>query len=302
MASVSHSLPVLSSDSGLSAYLNEIKKFPILSVEEEYMYAERYRHHDDVDAAHALVTSHLRLVARIAMGYRHYGLPVSDLISEGNIGLMRAVKKFEPERGFRLSTYAMWWIKAAINEYILSSWSMVKMGTVAAQKKLFFNLRKLKARLGLYEEGDISAESARRIAQDLNVPEAEVMEMNRRLAARDASLNAPVGEEADMSRQDLIVDDSENQEDGLARREERDLDRRLLSEAMEGLTERERDIIARRQLSEEPETLEDLGGHYGISRERVRQIEARAMEKLKHTMVAAKAALDGPEVAAQPAG
>ena len=288
-------LPVLSSDAGLSAYLTEIKKFPILSVEEEYALADRFRDHGDVKAAHSLVTSHLRLVAKIAMGYRHYGLPVSDLISEGNIGLMRAVKKFEPERGFRLSTYAMWWIKAAINEYILSSWSLVKMGTVAAQKKLFFNLRKMKAKLGLYEDGDLGEEHARKIAQDLGVPEGEVVEMNRRLAARDSSLSAPVGEDSELSRIDLLEDDRESQEDVLAQRQEAALDHRLLHDALADLNERERDIIARRQLSEAPVTLEDLGAHYGISRERVRQIEARALEKLKDAMVSAKAALLDPE-------
>src|SRR4051812_9285021 len=236
-------VPVLASENGLSAYLNEIKKFPMLEPGQEYMLAKRLVEHGDTEAAHQLVTSHLRLVAKIAMGYRFYGLPVSDLISEGNVGLMRAVKKFEPERGFRLATYAMWWIKAAINEYVLNSWSLVKVGTVAAQKKLFFNLRKIKAKLGLYEEGDIPIEAAEKIAERLQVTTNEVIEMNRRLSRSDASLNQMVAEDGDTERQDLLVDDKPDAEAVLADREDSALGNKLLKEAMSDLTERERHII-----------------------------------------------------------
>jgi len=266
-------VPVLASESGLSAYMAAIKKFPLLEPEEEYMLAHRFADHGDTEAAHKLVTSHLRLVAKIAMGYRFYGLPVSDLISEGNVGLMRAVKKFEPERGFRLATYAMWWIKAAINEYVLNSWSLVKVGTVAAQKKLFFNLRKLKAKLGLYEEGDLPIEAAETIAKRLDVTTKEVMDMNRRLSRSDASLNQVVAEDGDTERQDLLVDDKPSQESVLMEKQDRVLGASLLREALTTLTERERRIIEERRLMDNPRTLEEIGAEYGISRERVRQIE-----------------------------
>ena len=285
-------VPVLASESGLSAYMAEIKKFPVLDAQEEYMLARRYADHDDVKAAHKLVTSHLRLVAKIAMGYRFYGLPVSDLISEGNVGLMRAVKKFEPERGFRLATYAMWWIKAAINEYVLNSWSLVKVGTVAAQKKLFFNLRKLKARLGLYDEGDIPQAAAEKIAKRLDVTTTEVVEMNRRLSRSDTSLNQLVAEDGDTQRQDLLIDDKPDQETVLAERQDRALGSKLLKEAMSELTPRERRIIEERRLAENPRTLEEIGEEYGISRERVRQIENRAFAKLQRAVLRAAEGLE----------
>jgi RNA polymerase sigma-32 factor len=284
-------VPVLASENGLSAYLNEIKKFPMLHSDEEYMLAKRLTEHGDTEAAHKLVTSHLRLVAKIAMGYRFYGLPVSDLISEGNVGLMRAVKKFEPERGFRLATYAMWWIKAAINEYVLNSWSLVKVGTVAAQKKLFFNLRKMKARLGVYEEGDIPIEKAEVIAKRLAVTTEEVIDMNRRLSRSDSSLNQPVAEDGDLQRQDMLVDDSPDQEQVLGDKEDRVLGAKLLKQAMTTLTPRERRIIEERRLAENPRTLEEIGAEYGISRERVRQIENRAFSKLQSSVSKAMAAL-----------
>ena len=265
-------IPVLASENGLATYMAAIKKFPLLEVGEEYMLAKRFAEHADGDAAHKLVTSHLRLVAKIAMGYRFYGLPVSDLISEGNVGLMRAVKKFEPDRGFRLATYAMWWIKAAINEYVLNSWSLVKVGTVAAQKKLFFNLRKLKAKLGLYEEGDIPYEAAETIAKRLDVTTKDVIDMNRRLSRSDASLNQMVVEDGDVERQDLLVDNTPDQETVLGERENRVLGTKLLKDALSGLTPRERRIIEERRLAESPRTLEEIGAEYGISRERVRQI------------------------------
>ncbi len=293
-------IPVLASESGLSAYMADIKKFPVLDAQEEYMLARRYADHEDVDAAHKLVTSHLRLVAKIAMGYRFYGLPVSDLISEGNVGLMRAVKKFEPERGFRLATYAMWWIKAAINEYVLNSWSLVKVGTVAAQKKLFFNLRKLKARLGLYEEGDIPLEAAEKIAKRLDVTTTDVIEMNRRLSRSDASLNQFVAEDGDTERQDLLVDDKPDQETVLADRENRALGSKLLKEAMSELTPRERRIIEERRLAENPRTLEEIGEEYGISRERVRQIENRAFAKLQRAVLQAAQSLEATAAKAFP--
>jgi len=255
------------------------------------MRAKRLAEHGDSEAAHKLVTSHLRLVAKIAMGYRFYGLPVSDLISEGNVGLMRAVKKFEPERGFRLATYAMWWIKAAINEYVLNSWSLVKVGTVAAQKKLFFNLRKMKSKLGVYEDGDIPIEKAQAIAKRLQVTTDEVIDMNRRLSRSDASLNQLVAEDGDVQRQDLLVDETPNQEVRLGEQEDRKLGLKLLKDAMGGLTERERRIIQERRLAENPRTLEEIGAEYGISRERVRQIENRAFAKLQAAVVKAMAAL-----------
>ena len=285
-------LPVLVSDAGLSSYLDEIKKFPLLSPEEEFMLAKRLQEHGDMDAAHQLVTSHLRLVAKIAMGYRYYGLPVADLVSEGNVGLMRAVKKFDPDKGFRLATYAMWWIKAGINEYVLNSWSLVKVGTVAAQKKLFFNLRKLKAQLGLYEDGDLSTESAELIAKKLDLQAKDVVDMNRRMSRPDSSLNAPVAEDADMERIDLLMDDTEDQETVLAAQQERELGSRLLTDAMKDLNDRERHIIEQRRLSSDPQTLEQLGEHYGISRERVRQIENRAFEKLQKAVKEAARKLD----------
>jgi len=290
-------VPVLASESGLSAYLNEIKKFPMLESNQEYMLAKRFAEHGDTEAAHQLVTSHLRLVAKIAMGYRFYGLPVSDLISEGNVGLMRAVKKFEADRGFRLATYAMWWIKAAINEYVLNSWSLVKVGTVAAQKKLFFNLRKLKAKLGVYDDGDLPIEKAQIIAKRLSVTPEEVVDMNRRLSRSDASLNAPVAEDGDLQRQDLLVDDKPDQEQILSDKQDRVLGLKLLNQAMTSLTARERRIIEERRLAENPRTLEDIGAEYGISRERVRQIENRAFAKLQSAVTKAMAALQAPRSA-----
>jgi RNA polymerase sigma-32 factor len=278
----------------------EIKKFPILEPEEEYMLAHRFADHGDTAAAHKLVTSHLRLVAKIAMGYRFYGLPVSDLISEGNVGLMRAVKKFEPERGFRLATYAMWWIKAAINEYVLNSWSLVKVGTVAAQKKLFFNLRKLKAKLGLYEEGDLPMEAVSNIAKRLDVSTQDVIDMNRRMSRADASLNQMVAEDGDTERQDLLVDDKPSQEAVLMEKQDRVLGAGLLREALTTLTERERKIIEERRLVDNPRTLEEIGAEYGISRERVRQIENRAFAKLQKSVLAASRALEAAAAKALP--
>ncbi len=285
-------VPVLASESGLAAYMAEIKKFPLLEPEEEFMLAHRFADHADTEAAHKLVTSHLRLVAKIAMGYRFYGLPVSDLISEGNVGLMRAVKKFEPDRGFRLATYAMWWIKAAINEYVLNSWSLVKVGTVAAQKKLFFNLRKIKAKLGLYEEGDMPMEAAEKIAQRLSVTTQDVIDMNRRLSRSDASLNQMVMEDGDTERQDLLVDDKPTPEAVLGDKQDRKLGNSLLTDALGGLTERERHIIEERRLTDNPRTLEEIGAQYGISRERVRQIENRAFAKLQKAVLSAAKSLE----------
>jgi RNA polymerase sigma-32 factor len=281
MASTTHALPSISSEGNLSRYLQEIRKFPMLEPEEEYMLAKRWREHSDPDAAQRLVTSHLRLVAKIAMGYRGYGLPLSELISEGNVGMMQAVKRFDPDRGFRLATYAMWWIRASIQEYILHSWSLVKMGTTAAQKKLFFNLRKLKGQLQAIDEGDLSPENVRKIATELGVPEADVVSMNRRLAAPDHSLNAPLRSDGEGEWQDWLVDDVEDQETSLSERQELSLRRDLLRGAMAHLTPRERDILMERRLREVPTTLEDLSQKYGISRERVRQIEVRAFEKLQ---------------------
>ena len=293
-------IPVLASENGLSAYMAAIKKFPVLEAGEEYMLAKRFAEHQDAEAAHKLVTSHLRLVAKIAMGYRFYGLPVSDLISEGNVGLMRAVKKFEPDRGFRLATYAMWWIKAAINEYVLNSWSLVKVGTVAAQKKLFFNLRKLKAKLGLYDDGDISQEAAQKIAKRLDVTTDDVIQMNRRLSRSDASLNQFVVEDGDVERQDLLVDETPDQETVLGDRETRVLGNKLLKDALAGLTPRERRIIEERRLADSPRTLEEIGAEYGISRERVRQIENRAFAKLQKAVVQAARALEATAAKALP--
>jgi RNA polymerase sigma-32 factor len=276
------SLPSVPTPEGnLTRYLQEIRKFPLLEPDEEYMLAKRWREHGDVEAAHRLVTSHLRLVAKIAMGYRGYGLPVAELISEGNVGMMQAVKRFDPERGFRLATYAMWWIRAAIQEYILHSWSLVKMGTTAAQKKLFFNLRKLKNKLQAVDEGSLTPENVAKIAEALNVPEQDVVSMDNRLASPDHSLNAPLRAESEGEWQDWLVDDQEDQETRLADREELSNRRDLLAEAMKGLNKRERHILSERRLREEPRTLEELSQEYGISRERVRQIEVRAFEKLQ---------------------
>ena len=280
MANLS-SVPTLVTEGNLSRYLQEIRKFPMLEHNEEYMLAKAWREHDDVESAHKLVTSHLRLVAKIAMGYRGYGLPVSELISEGNVGMMQAVKRFDPERGFRLATYAMWWIRAAIQEYILHSWSLVKMGTTAAQKKLFFNLRKLKGQMKAIEEGDLQPEQVEYIATALDVPEQDVVNMNRRLSSPDHSLNAPLRVDGDGEWMDWLVDEGDDQETLLAEREELDKRRALLKQAMETLNEREQHILTERRLKEDPTTLEDLSQEYGISRERVRQIEVRAFEKLQ---------------------
>jgi len=278
------SLPSLSPDGNLTRYLQDIRKFPMLEPEQEFMLAKAWREHGDVEAAHQLVTSHLRLVAKIASGYRGYGLPIAELISEGNVGLMQAVKKFEPDRGFRLATYAMWWIRAAIQEYILHSWSLVKMGTTAAQKKLFFNLRRMKGKLQALEEGDLSPENVKKIATDLQVTEDEVVSMNRRLAAPDNSLNAPVRADSEGEWMDWLVDESSSQETVLAEQDEFDKRKGLLARALRALNGRERDILTRRRLAEEPVTLEDLSREYGISRERVRQIEVRAFEKLQKSI------------------
>jgi len=287
MAATTHALPSIATEGNLARYLQEIRKFPMLQPEEEYMLAKRWREHADPDAAHRLVTSHLRLVAKIAMGYRGYGLPLSELISEGNVGMMQAVKRFDPERGFRLATYAMWWIRASIQEYILHSWSLVKMGTTAAQKKLFFNLRKLKGQLQAMDDGDLSPENVKKIATELGVPEADVVSMNRRLAAPDHSLNAPLRTEGEGEWQDWLVDEGDNQEVSLSDRQELGLRRDLLKGAMAHLSPRERDILMERRLREVPTTLEDLSQKYGISRERVRQIEVRAFEKLQKAIKSA---------------
>jgi RNA polymerase sigma-32 factor len=280
------SLPIVG-DGGLSRYLAEIRKFPLLEPQQEYMLAKSWREHQDTEAAHQLVTSHLRLVAKIAMGYRGYGLPIGDVIAEGNIGLMQAVKRFEPERGFRLATYAMWWIRASIQEYILRSWSLVKMGTTAAQKKLFFNLRRVKGQIEALDEGDLRPEHVKSIATKLGVPEDEVVNMNRRLASPDSSLNAPLGGETESEWQDWLADDTPDQEELLGEREEMDERRTLLSAALDELVPRERDILVARRLKDEPATLEDLSVKYNISRERVRQIEVRAFEKLQEKMKSA---------------
>ena len=274
-------LPVLSSEGNLSIYLQEIKKFPILSAEEEYMLAKRYKEHGDTEAAHKLVTSHLRLVAKIAMGYRGYGLPVTDLISEGNVGIMQAVKKFDPERGFRLATYAMWWIRAQIQEYVLHSWSLVKIGTTAAQKKLFFNLKKLKNQLSSIDSGNLSPENAREIASRLNVKEAEVLDMDNRLFSGDQSLNVNVGEEGDTEWQDMLVDSNETQDNILANSNELSFRKKIFEQALEILNDREKEIITLRKLKDKPVKLEELSKKFNISRERVRQIEEKAFEKLQ---------------------
>ncbi|WP_221792052.1 RNA polymerase sigma factor RpoH [Aquisediminimonas sediminicola] len=279
-------IPALATDQGLNRYLSEIRKFPILAPEEEYMLAKRFNEHGDPDAAAKLVTSHLRLVAKIAMGYRGYGLPTSELISEGNIGLMQGVKKFEPDRGFRLATYAMWWIKASIQEYILRSWSLVKMGTTAAQKKLFFNLRRMKSKIEALEEGDLKPEDLKRIATDLGVSEEEVTNMNRRMSmGGDASLNVMIGEDGDSQWQDSLADTGPLQDEQIADIEERTMRHAMLVSAMGVLNDREKHILAERRLTDDPKTLEELSEQYGISRERVRQIEVRAFEKLQKAMI-----------------
>jgi len=271
-------------EGNLSRYLSEIRRFPMLTPEEEYNLAKRWQTEEDLDAAHKLVTSHLRLVAKIAMGYRGYGLPLGELISEGNVGMMQAVKRFDPDRGFRLATYAMWWIRAAIQEYILHSWSLVKMGTTAAQKKLFFNLRRLKGQMQQIDDGDLPAEAVKKIARDLDVPEADVISMNRRLTAPDHSLNAPVRIDGDGEWQDWLVDESESQEALLGEQQELNGRKELLANALKTLNERERHILIERRLKDNPTTLEDLSQVYNISRERVRQIEVRAFEKLQKSM------------------
>ena len=274
-------LPILSSEGNLAFYLQEIKKFPILTAEEEYMLARRYKEHDDTKAAHKLVTSHLRLVAKIAMGYRGYGLPVTDLISEGNVGIMQAVKKFDPERGFRLATYAMWWIRAQIQEYVLHSWSLVKIGTTAAQKKLFFNLKKLKNQLSSIDSGDLSPENAREIASRLNVKEAEVLDMNNRLFSGDQSLNTKVGDEGDTEWQDMIIDSNDTQDNILEHTNELTYRKKIFEQALDVLNDREKEIISLRKLRDKPVKLEELSKKFNISRERVRQIEEKAFEKLQ---------------------
>lgn len=277
-------MPAITPEGSLSQYLDQIRKFPMLEPEQEYMLAKRWTEHEDMEAAHKMVTSHLRLVAKIAMGYRGYGLPVQELISEGNVGMMQAVKRFDPERGFRLATYAMWWIRASIQEYILRSWSLVKMGTTAAQKKLFFNLRKIKGQLQAIEDGDLHPDTVTTIATRLQVSEKEVIDMNRRLAAPDHSLNAPLRIDGDEEWVDWLTDESEDQETILGDSEELDQRRAMLSGAMKTLNERERHILTERRLKDNPLTLEDLSQEYGVSRERVRQIEVRAFEKLQKAM------------------
>ncbi|ATC34256.1 RNA polymerase sigma factor RpoH [Caulobacter vibrioides] len=280
-----NSLSVMSPDGGLSRYLTEIRKFPMLSKDEEFMLAQRWKEHQDPQAAHKMVTSHLRLVAKIAMGYRGYGLPIGEVISEGNVGLMQAVKKFEPEKGFRLATYAMWWIRASIQEYILRSWSLVKMGTTAAQKKLFFNLRKAKSQIAAFQEGDLHPDQVSQIATKLGVLDSEVISMNRRLSGPDASLNAPLRADGESEWQDWLADEEQvSQETVVAENEEKSLRMSLLEEAMVELTDRERHILTERRLKDDPTTLEELAAQYGVSRERVRQIEVRAFEKLQKTM------------------
>ena len=292
-------LPVLASGSaGLSRYLEEIRRFPMLEPNEEFMLAKRWQEHQDTEAAHKLVTSHLRLVGRIAMGYRGYGLPMGEVISEGNVGLMQAVKRFDPDKGFRLATYAMWWIRASIQEYILRSWSLVKMGTTASQKKLFFNLRRVKGQIQAIEEGELKPEHVTEIATKLGVSEEDVISMNRRLGG-DASLNAPVRADSESGEwQDWLVDDQPDQEERLAESEEMALRRGLLEGALKSLTDRERQIFEARRLREDPATLEDLSVEFGVSRERIRQIEVRAFEKVQHAVQKANAAVESAGVGA----
>jgi RNA polymerase sigma-32 factor len=284
MTTAIRTLPRLATDSGLSRYLQEVRKFPMLEPDEEFMLAKRWQEHQDPEAAHRLITSHLRLVAKIAMGYRGYGLPINELIAEGNVGMMQAVKRFDPERGFRLATYAMWWIRAAIQEYILHSWSLVKIGTTAAQKKLFFNLRRVKGQIKALEEGDLTPEHVKTISDRLSVPSEDVISMNRRLSAPDNSLNAPLRSESDGEWQDWLIDETPNQESRMAENEELSKRQELLTSAMSNLNERERHILTERRLKDEPATLEDLSKEYDISRERVRQIEVRAFEKLQKSI------------------
>jgi RNA polymerase sigma-32 factor len=291
-------LPLLTAESGLTRYLEEIRRFPMLEPQDEFMLAKRWREHGDRDAAHKLVTSHLRLVAKIAMGYRGYGLPISEVISEGNVGLMQAVKRFEPDKGFRLATYAMWWIKAAIQEYILRSWSLVKMGTTANQKKLFFNLRKAKSKISALEEGDLRPDQVKLIAKRLGVTEQDVVDMNRRLSG-DVSLNAPIRDDGDSGEwQDWLVDEVSDQETRLVEDEESDNRKKALGEALSVLNDRERRIFEARRLADDPITLEDLAAEFGVSRERVRQIEVRAFEKVqravKHRLAAMEARPSAP--------
>ncbi|TXC69317.1 RNA polymerase sigma factor RpoH [Sphingorhabdus soli] len=285
-SNVPATIPALGGEASLNRYMSEIRKFPLLAPEQEFMLAKRYQEHQDQDAAAQLVTSHLRLVAKIAMGYRGYGLPVSELISEGNIGLMQGVKKFEPDRGFRLATYAMWWIRASIQEFILRSWSLVKMGTTAAQKKLFFNLRRMKNNLEAFEDGDLKPEDVAKIATDLGVSEKDVISMNRRMAmGGDTSLNVPMREDGDGQWQDWLQDDEPLQDQRVADREETTVRHELLMESMGALNEREQHILTERRLTDDPKTLEELSQVYGVSRERVRQIEVRAFEKLQKAML-----------------
>ncbi|WP_374763723.1 RNA polymerase sigma factor RpoH [Yunchengibacter salinarum] len=284
MTQRSSNLPTLSPEGSLTQYLQEIRKFPMLEADEEYMLAKAWADHNDRKAAHKLVTSHLRLVAKIAMGYRGYGLPVADLIAEGNVGMMQAVRRFDPEKGFRLATYAMWWIRAAIQEYILRSWSLVKIGTTAAQKKLFFNLRRVKGQIEAIEDGDLTPDHVNEIADQLDVSETDVINMNRRLAAHDHSLNAPLREESEGEWMDWLVDENPTQDETVAEKEELTHRRELLAKAMETLNERERHILTERRLKDDPTTLEDLSKIYNISRERVRQIEVRAFEKIQKAM------------------
>jgi RNA polymerase sigma-32 factor len=293
-------LPIVTAEGGLSRYLEEIRRFPMLEPQQEYMLAKRWREHGDREAAHQLVTSHLRLVAKIAMGYRGYGLPISEVISEGNVGLMQAVKRFEPDKGFRLATYAMWWIKASIQEYILRSWSLVKMGTTANQKKLFFNLRKAKSKISALNEGDLRPDQVKIIAKRLGVTEQDVVDMNRRLGG-DASLNAPIRDDGDSGEwQDWLADDSDSQESVLAESEELDNRRKALSAALDVLNERERRIFEARRLADDPVTLEELAAEFGVSRERVRQIEVRAFEKVQKAVKNRVAAMETPPAAAAP--
>jgi RNA polymerase sigma-32 factor len=294
-------LTVPAAGSSLARYLEEIRRFPMLEPEEEFMLAKQWQEQGDVEAAHKLVTSHLRLVAKIAMGYRGYGLPLNEIISEGNVGLMQAVKRFDPDRGFRLATYAMWWIRAAIQEYILHSWSLVKMGTTAAQKKLFFNLRKLKGQMQAIEEGDLHPDQVKEIAKRLDVTEGDVVEMNRRLAGADHSLNVPLRMDSETDWQDWLVDETASQETTMAEADELHHRRSLLQRAMTVLNERERHILTERRLKDEPTTLEDLSAEYGISRERVRQIEVRAFEKLQRAMRSLDAEQAAKATAALPA-
>lgn len=294
IAPAPRNMPVMTADGNLQRYLQEIRKFPMLEADNEFALAKRWREEGDVDSVHVLVTSHLRLVAKIAMGYRGYGLPVAELISEGNVGMMQAVKRFEPDKGFRLSTYAMWWIRASIQEYILRSWSLVKMGTTAAQKKLFFNLRRMKSKIQEIDDGDLAPESVTKIATDLKVTEDEVVQMNRRMTGGDQSLNAPMQADGESEWQDWLADDTDTQDVAVAESQELDHRRAMLQAAMKNLTERERRILVERRLKDDPATLEELSGVFGVSRERVRQIEVRAFEKVQRAIrnMAMKETLD----------